>query len=285
MAEELESRYQDLRRVIGELESVVVAFSGGVDSALLVNVAADVLGAENVLAATAKAPSYPSHELEAAAKLAAGLGIQHRVFESDELADEDFTANPPERCYYCKRELLTKLGAIAAEEGLKCVVEGSNLDDESDFRPGLRAVENLGVHSPLREARLTKSDVRALSRRLGLPTHDKPSFACLASRIPYGERITEEKLSRVEKAEALLRGMGLRQFRVRSHDGIARIEVGEEEDMPALLATETRARISMELKKLGFHYVTLDLEGYRSGSMNEVLPAKSSGGAHSISRQ
>jgi uncharacterized protein len=187
------------------------------------------------------------------------------------MSDEDFSANPPDRCYFCKRELFNKLAGIAAEEGLKSVAEGSNSDDEGDFRPGLRAAEEMGVRSPLREARLTKADVRALSKRLGLPTHDKPSFACLASRIPYGERITEEKLARIEKAEALLRGMGMRQFRVRSHNGIARIELGQDEDMTALVEPRARARISSELKSLGFHYVTLDLEGYRSGSMNEVL--------------
>ena len=269
--EDLESKYRALRRTVGELQSVVVAFSGGVDSTLVLRVALDVLGAQNVLAATARSPSFPPHELEGAEKLAGLLGARHRLFDSDEMSDEDFSANSPDRCYFCKRELFNKLAGIAAEEGLKSVAEGSNSDDEGDFRPGLRAAEELGVRSPLREARLTKADVRALSKRLGLPTHDKPSFACLASRIPYGEQITEEKLARIEKAEALLRGMGMRQFRVRSHNGIARIELGQDEDMTALVEPRARAHISAELKSLGFHYVTLDLEGYRSGSMNEVL--------------
>jgi uncharacterized protein len=269
--EDLESKYRALRRIIGELESVVVAFSGGVDSTLVLKVALDVLGVQNVLAATARSPSFPPHELDGAENLARELGARHRLFDSDEMSNADFSSNPPDRCYFCKRELFTKLAEIAAEEGLKSVAEGSNSDDEGDFRPGLRAAEELGVRSPLRGAGLTKADVRALSRRLALPTHDKPSFACLASRIPYGERITGEKLARIEKAEALLRGMGMRQFRVRSHNGIARIELAQDEDMAALVEPRARARISAELRRLGFSYVTLDLEGYRSGSMNEVL--------------
>jgi uncharacterized protein len=273
ISKELETRYQTLRQVVADLESAAVAFSGGVDSTFLLAVARDVLGPERVLAATAVSASLPALELEMARELARGLGVKHVIFESDEMSSPDFVRNSPDRCYYCKQELFVKLKALAATEGLKAVVEASNADDENDYRPGLRAICELGIRSPLREARLGKADVRALSRELGLPTHDKPSFACLASRIPYGEEITEEKLRRIEKAEALLRGMGFRQFRVRSHDTIARIELGPDENLHALLEASARARVIRELKSLGYRYVTLDLEGYRTGSMNEVLSA------------
>jgi len=273
MAEKpIESMYRDLREIIGKLGSVVVSFSGGADSTLLLKVALDVLGCDRVLAATAQSPSFPACELEAARESCGRLGARHRVLETNELDDERFAVNPPERCYYCKRELLSSLRAIADEEGLQTVAEGSNLDDARDpFRPGLRATQELGARSPLREAGLTKAHVRELSARLGLPTHDEPSRACLASRVPYGERITRDKLRRIEKAEDLLHEIGFRQLRVRCHGNTARIELDKDEDLSRLLEGATRERVVAELKELGFVYVTLDLEGYRTGSMNEIL--------------
>ena len=274
----LQSKYVALQEILRKLGSAVVAFSGGVDSTLLLKVALDVMGRENVLAATAQSPTFPASELETSRRLAGLLGANHRVLRTNELQDKDFAGNPPDRCYHCKRELLGPLQAIARQEGLEHVLEGSNLDDAQDgFRPGMRAVRELGVRSPLREAGLVKADVRALSARLGLPTHDKPSQACLASRIPYGEPITEEKLKRIERAEEMLRQSGFGQLRVRSHGTTARIELGRDEDLSRLLEDETRRSVVAGLKKLGFIYVTVDLEGYRTGSMNAPLARRSRG--------
>jgi len=268
---DLHSKHDRLRGLLRELGGVVVAYSGGVDSSLLLKVAVDVLG-PRALAVTAISPTYPPKEVEEAVALARQLGARHRIIETDELGIEAFANNPPERCYYCKAELFQKLLDIAREEGLPVVADGANADDVGDYRPGLRAGAELGVRSPLREAGLGKDDVRALSRELGLPTWDKPSFACLASRFPYGDRITPRALQQVAAAERVLQELGFRQIRVRQHGDIARIEVDLGE-FPAIIRPAHRERILQALRELGYLYVTLDLAGYRTGSMNEPLRA------------
>ena len=272
---ELQSKHEELKRVLAELGRVLVAFSGGVDSTFLLKVAADVLGPENVLAGTVRCAFVPAHELEDARALAGEIGVRQRVFDADVLRHPDITRNSPDRCYYCKKALMGGLKQVAREEGLERVVEASNFDDaQSDYRPGLRAVRELGIRSPLREVRMGKAEIRELSRRLGLRTHDRPSSACLASRMPYGEAITEGKLARVAEAETILRKLGFRQFRVRTHGHLARIELGAQEDTSGLMAPEVRDRVIADFKELGYLYVTLDLEGYRSGSMNEPIAAE-----------
>lgn len=257
------------------MRSVLVAFSGGVDSTFLLRVARDVLG-EKVVACTASSETYPLRELIQAKKLAKEMGVRHIIINTEELSRPDFQKNPPHRCYFCKSELFTKLKEMARKEKLDWVLDASNLDDEGDFRPGMRAGEELGIRSLLREVKLTKGEIRYLSRKFGLPTWNKPSFACLASRIPYGLPITREKLRRIERGEEILFGLGFRQVRVRDYEKIARIEI-EKEDFPLILREEIRKKVVKELKKLGYSYVTLDLEGYRSGSMNETLPADEKG--------
>ncbi|MGR3309226.1 MAG: ATP-dependent sacrificial sulfur transferase LarE [Candidatus Brocadiales bacterium] len=262
-------KLEPLKDIIKSLESVVVAFSGGVDSSLITKVCYDALG-DKAMAVTANSETYPGFELEEAKKLAKEIGIRHLVIETSELDIEGFADNPPNRCYFCKSELFEKLKEIANQNGFKHVADGANLDDTGDFRPGLEAAKELGIRSPLKEAGLTKDDVRQLSRLLGLPTWDKPSYACMSSRFPYGEKITKDKLTMVSRAEDLLRTMGFKQFRVRHHNTIARIEV-----LPENIRTMTdplvRAEIVKEFKEIGFTYVTIDLEGFRSGSMNEPL--------------
>lgn len=269
MRAELDAKYQKLKKILADTGGVLVAYSGGVDSTLLLKAALEALG-DRVLAVTAASQLYPQPEVDAALRQAERLGARHRLIHTDELGVEHFADNPPDRCFYCKQELFSKLLEIAAEEGLAAVADGSNVDDTGDFRPGLRAAAQLGVRSPLRDAGFTKEEVREASRELGLPTWDKPAMACLASRFPYGHRITLENLERVGAAERILRELGLRQVRVRDYGQTARIEVGLEE-LEHIVRGEIRTRIVEELHKVGYVYVTADLEGYRSGSMNVVL--------------
>jgi pyridinium-3,5-biscarboxylic acid mononucleotide sulfurtransferase len=270
MEQKLKAKQDQLREIVLAMERVLVAYSGGVDSSLLLKVASDTLGSQNVLAVTALSPLYPEREVATAKEVAQGMGVRHIFIESNELEIEGFSANPPNRCYYCKRELFERLANLAKEEGFLFTVEGSTLDDEKDHRPGRAAVRELGVRSPLQEAGFTKDDVRELSRALGLPTWDKPSFACLASRFPYGEEITPENLRRVDEAEDFLFGLGFKQVRVRHYQTLARIEILQEE-MGRMMDPDLREKVVRHLKKIGYRYVTLDLQGFRSGSMNEVL--------------
>ena len=249
---------------------VVVAYSGGVDSTLLLRVAKESLREENVVAVTALSPLYPDRELAGAKRMAQEMGVKHILIESNELEIEGFSKNPSNRCYFCKKELFEEMQSLARKEAISFVVEGSTLDDEKDHRPGRRAIQELGIRSPLQEAGFTKKDVRELSRTLGLPTWDKPSFACLASRFPYGEEITPEGLRMVDESEDFLFSLGFKQVRVRHYQNLARIEVYPEE-MSRLMNGSLREKVVNRLKEIGYRYVTLDLQGFRSGSMNEVL--------------
>ncbi|MCH5183252.1 MAG: ATP-dependent sacrificial sulfur transferase LarE [Oscillospiraceae bacterium] len=260
---------QALEAYLRDLGSVAVAFSSGVDSTFLLKVAHDLLG-EKAIAVTARSCSFPKREQEEASAFCISEGIRQIVVDSEELSIEGFRQNPVNRCYLCKRELFTKIRDIAASNGIAFVAEGSNLDDNGDYRPGLQAVAELGIKSPLREAQLTKAEIRQLSKELGLPTWEKPSFACLASRFVYGETISEEKLAMVDKAEQRLLDMGFKQVRVRVHGSLARIEV-EPSEFPKILAGDAAAELDRYLRELGFAYVSLDLGGYRTGSMNRTL--------------
>jgi pyridinium-3,5-biscarboxylic acid mononucleotide sulfurtransferase len=267
----LEEKEQRLENLLKELAPVVVAFSGGVDSTYLAYKAHAVLGPQ-ALAVTAESASVPSQQRRMAAQVVNQIGMRHKIIESRELESEEYSANPYNRCYYCKDELFNRLGDLANELGTAVILDGLNADDLGDFRPGRKAGEEHQVRSPLMEAGLNKNEIRELSRRAGLPTADQPSSACLASRFPYGVQITEEKLKKVDQGEEALREMGFRIFRVRHHEELARLEFGPE-DLKKALNPEIAARLAALFKGLGYRYVTLDLEGYRTGSANEVLTA------------
>lgn len=271
--DELDAKYERLKGILSEMGSVAIGYSGGVDSTFLLRVAVDTLGPENVLGVIAVSESYPARELEEARELAREMGARIREVNTDELANPEYARNAADRCFHCKTELFTKMFPVAEEEDLNYLLYGVNADDVGDYRPGIAAAKQMGARGPLQEAGLTKEEVRQLSRQLGLRTWDKPAFACLSSRMPYGQKITKEALLRVDAAENLLRDLGFRQLRVRHHDKIARIEVPRE-DMPRLFAAGTADLVVAKLKALGYLYVTLDLQGYRTGSMNEMLRLK-----------
>lgn len=269
----VQAKEKRLREILTEMGSVAIGYSGGVDSTLLLKVAAEVLG-RNALAMIGRSETYPTREYEEALALAGSIGARVVEVRTEETDVRKFQENPPDRCYYCKTELFGKLDEIAAREGIRWIADGTITDDVGDFRPGMKARAEKSVRSPLLEAGFSKADVRELSRHLELPTWDKPAFACLSSRFPYGMQITRENLTRVDAAETMLRDLGFRFFRVRFHDErTARIEVGAEE-IVRLAAEPLRSDVVARLKELGFTYVTVDLQGYRTGSMNEVLPVE-----------
>jgi pyridinium-3,5-biscarboxylic acid mononucleotide sulfurtransferase len=264
----LAEKYHKLQSILREMESVVVAFSGGVDSTFLLKAAVDTLGANHVLAVTADSETYPSSELEEAITLAKRIGAKHQVIETSELAIPGYAENNKNRCYFCKSSLFDHLIPVMQEKGFQNVIYGVIADDLNEYRPGMKAAKEKGIRGPLQEANLFKQEIRELSRNLGLPTWEKPSFACLSSRIAYGEYITAEKLTKVDKAERFLKSLQIRQVRVRTHQDIARVEV-EPIDMKVVL--ENHSAIVQELQSYGYKYITLDLIGYQSGSMNKAL--------------
>ena len=257
----------DLRRTLAGLGSVMVAFSGGTDSAYLAWVATAVLG-EEAHCVTADSPSYPSRHRQLARRLARDFSLRHEFIVTGEMERPEYRANEPDRCYYCKQELFTQLNALARARGLAAVLDGANADDRDDYRPGRKAAHELGVRSPLDEADLTKAEIRELSRRAGLPTWDEPASACLSSRIPYHSEVTAEKLAMIERAESVLFDLGFRVCRVRHHDDVARLELGADE-MARALDPAVRETLVRDLKAIGYRYVALDLQGYRVGSLNE----------------
>ena len=269
LSPELNIKLEALKENLRGLGSLVVAFSAGVDSSLLLSVAAEVLG-DKVTAVSAVDAAFPLREKDEAESFCRERNIRHEFLQVDPLQLEEYRHNAPDRCYHCKKSIFSKILKYAEKEGITHVAEGSNLDDTGDYRPGMKAISELNVLSPLKDAGLTKEDIRLISKELGLPTWDKPSYACLASRFVYGEEITKEKLRSVDRAEQFLINLGFRQERVRLHGNLARIEVPEE-DIPKLTKDNIRKKIYEEFKKAGFSYVTIDMLGFRSGSMNETL--------------
>lgn len=274
MDKALLDKYDRLKDYLASFGSVAVAFSSGVDSTFLLYAAKEALG-DHVIAVTASSCSFPERELKEAKEYCQKMGIRHFVIKSEELEIEGFSHNPKNRCYLCKHELFEKIGALAKEQGINEIAEGSNLDDNGDYRPGLQAVAELGVKSPLRHIGFTKQEIRELSQYLNIPTWNKQSFACLSSRFPYGDLINEKKLKMVDRAEQLLLDMGFHQLRVRIHGDVARIELLPDE-FPKFMEEKTRLSVYKKFKEYGFSYVTLDVLGYRMGSMNETLDVSGS---------
>jgi len=265
----LSEKYDRLKALLQDLGRVLVAFSGGVDSTFLLKVAFDELG-ENVLAVIATSETYPEKEIQEATLLAESMNVRYRVIQSCEMENPDFVANPPDRCYHCKMELFSRMQVIAEEENIPYVLDGANFEDTGDYRPGSRAAEELKVRSPLKETGFVKDEIRELSRYLGLPTWNKPAMACLSSRFPYHTKIHSQALLQIAQAEEYLRSLGFSQLRVRHHESIARIEVPPG-DIPGFMDSKIRESIVGRFKELGYTYVTLDLAGYRTGSLNETL--------------
>jgi uncharacterized protein len=265
---QLKNKLSRLKGIIEKSGSCLIAFSGGVDSALLLKIVSSVLPKDRILAVTAVSPTYPGEELLLAREIARRSGVRHKIIQTSELSNKKFVSNNPDRCYFCKKELFKKLKTIARENKLRSVFDASNLSDKADFRPGERAKKELQVRSPLQEAGFTKAEIRALSKKLGLKTWNKPSQACLASRIPYGTEVSRPILKRVNDLEKILRGAGFSQVRARHHDRLCRLEVPKQEI--ARLININQSLID-KLKKLGYNYITGDLEGYRTGSLNEVI--------------
>lgn len=266
----LHNKLDKMKRLIGEMKRVAIAFSGGADSAFVLRVARDVLGAENVLAVTGRSASLASRELDGATRLARDLGVEHVVLDTDEFQNPDYLANPHNRCYFCKVTLYSEIERFIRQRGITQIASGTNADDLSDWRPGLQAAKEHSVRSPAAEAGLTKQEIRLLSRELGLPTFDKPASPCLSSRVPYGEEITPQKLRMIEAAERCLQDHGFRECRVRHHGDMARIEVPVVE-IPRLIEPTVSREIDARLREIGYAHVTVDLRGFRSGSLNEVI--------------